>query len=243
MLPFTLTALTLTLLPMASAHAMLYGVAVNSQPLLDGRNKSIRTPLSNSPVKDLVSPDLVCNTRGGVPVPEFVKANAGDTLTFRWFHWNPDDPNDILDPSHKGAILTYIAEYTEGDGRGPRWTKIHQEGFDGGEWATIKMRNNGGRVQVKLPRNLAPGRYLVRQELLALHMADFRGDDPEHPGRGAESYPDCVQVEVGGNGKARPDQGFDFNKGYTYEDKGLFFNIYIPFEKYTPPGPVVWTGE
>jgi cellulase len=104
------------------------------------------------------------------------------------------------------------------------------------------MIANGGRVDVTLPAQLKPGKYLVRQELLALHMADTRGD--QNPARGAELYPSCVQVDVvGGGGAATPDQNFDFNTGYKYDDKGIFFNIYVPFDTYTPPGPRVWTPK
>ncbi|KAK4224659.1 putative endo-beta-1,4-glucanase D [Podospora fimiseda] len=232
-----------TLASTVTAHATMFSASVNGKDFGDGRNNYIRSPATNDPVRDLSSPNLICNTNGGKVAPNFVSANPGDRITFRWFHFNPNDPNDIIDPSHKGAILTYIAPFTSGTGTGPVWTKIAQQGFEGGEWATIKMRNNGGNVDFTLPKNLAPGQYLIRQELLALHMADFKCNDPANPGRGAESYPSCVQFEIGGNGEAIPDQDFDFNRGYTCENKGLFFNIHIPFESYTPPGPPVWDGN
>ncbi|KAK4185661.1 glycosyl hydrolase family 61-domain-containing protein [Podospora australis] len=237
----TIAAVALAFASTVSAHATMFGVSVNGQDQGDGRDKYIRTPASNDPVRDLKSPNLVCNTNGGKPAPSFVKAPAGASLTSRWFHFNPNDPNDIIDPSHKGPIITYIAPFTEGNGAGPMWSKIDEQGFENGEWAIIKMRNNGGKVNFKLPSTLAPGQYLIRQELLALHMADFRGDQVE--GRGAESYPSCFQVEVTGNGEAIPDQDFDFNRGYTYDNPGLFFNIHIPFDKYTPPGPPVWKSR
>ncbi len=238
----TLLPLLLSLPTLTSAHATMFGASPNSSAPSDGRSKYIRTPPTNDPVRDLASPNIICNVAGGTPAPSFLRAAPGDTLTFRWFHFNPSDPGDILDPSHKGAILTYIAKYTEGNGAGPIWSKLAEQGFEGGQWATIKMIANGGKVEVGLPKALAPGKYLVRQELLALHMADFRGDLV--PGRGAEIYPSCVQVEVvGGEGKAVPDQGFDFNKGYKYDGEGLFFNIYVPFDKYTPPGPKVWVPK
>ncbi|KAG7289175.1 hypothetical protein NEMBOFW57_005538 [Staphylotrichum longicolle] len=237
---FTFTTLALALASTVSGHATMFGISVNGKDQGDGRNKYIRSPATNDPVRDLKSPNFVCNTNGGKPAPSFAKAAAGDKLSFRWFHFNPDDPNDILDPSHKGAIVTYIAPYTTGNGAGPIWSKLAEQGFEGGEWATIKMIANGGQVEFALPKALAPGQYLIRQELLALHMADFRGDT--NPGRGAESYPSCVQVEVTGSGDAVPDQDFDFNTGYKYDDPGLFFNIYIGKNaEYKPPGPKVWT--
>lgn len=238
---FPSAILALGLLGTVSAHATMFGVSVNGKDQGDGRNKYIRSPATNDPVRDLKNPNIVCNTNGGTPAPNFVKAKAGDKLSFRWFHFNPDDPNDILDPSHKGAILTYIAPFTEGNGAQPIWSKLAQQGFENGQWATIKMIANKGQVEFSLPKSLASGKYLIRQELLALHMADFRGD--QVPGRGSEIYPSCVQFEISGSGEAIPDQDFDFNRGYKYDDKGLFFNIYIPFDKYTPPGPPIWDAN
>jgi cellulase len=239
----------LALASTASSHATMSGVSVNGKDQGDGVNKYIRSPLvpppkdapkaSNDPVRDLKSPNLVCNTGGGKAAPNCVKAAAGDTLAFRWALVPGDPRNIVLDPSHKGAILTYIAPYTESNGASAIWSKLAEQGFDG-EWATIKMIANGGDVEFTLPKTLAPGKYLIRQELLALHQADFRGDDPKNPGRGAEAYPSCVQFEVTGSGAAVPDQDFDFNQGYTYGDPGLFFNVHIPFDKYTPPGPPIW---
>lgn len=238
---FPSAILALSLLGTVSGHATMFGVSVNGKDQGDGRNKYIRSPATNDPVRDLKNPNIVCNTNGGKPAPDFVKAKAGDKLSFRWFHFNPDDPNDILDPSHKGAILTYIAPFTEGNGAQPIWSKLAQQGFENGEWATIKMIANKGQVEFSLPKSLASGKYLIRQELLALHMADFRGD--QVPGRGSELYPSCVQFDISGSGEAVPDQDFDFNRGYKYDDKGLFFNIYIPFDKYTPPGPPIWDAK
>lgn len=236
------TVAILALAAHASAHATVFHVSVNGKDQGDGVNKYIRSPASNDPVRDLASPSLVCNTKGGTEVGSSVKAAAGDKVTFHWWHYNPDDPADYaLDPSHKGAMQTWIANYTSSDGTGPIWSKLAEDGFEGGKWATEKLMEKKGAVEFSLPKALAKGKYLIRQEIIALHMADGKGNDPSWPGRGAEFYPSCVQFEVSGDGNAVPDQDFDFNKDYKYDDKGLFFNIYIPFDKYTPPGPRPWT--
>ncbi|KAK4099557.1 lytic polysaccharide monooxygenase [Parathielavia hyrcaniae] len=231
----------------ASAHVYMYGVSINGKDQGDGRNKTIRSPTTNAPVTDFQSADIACHDLGGVAAPNFVKAAAGDRLAFRWFHYNPEDPGDVIDASHKGAILTYIAKYaaaSPSNGTGPVWSKLDEQGFEGGEWATIKLISNGGKAgEVTLPKALAPDKYLIRQELLALHRAD--GNPKDDPTRAAESYPSCMQFDVSGSGNAVPDQNFDFNKGYSYDGAatGLVFNIHIPFDKYTPPGPKVWTGN
>ena len=88
----------------------------------------IRSPPNTDPVKDLASPALACNVKGGTPVPSFVPVAAGDTLAFEWFRISRGD--DIIDPSHSGPIITWIAPYTTGDGTGAIWSKIDEEGYD-----------------------------------------------------------------------------------------------------------------
>jgi cellulase len=238
----SVTLAVLALAHHASAHATIFRVSVNGKDQGDGVNKYVRSPATNDPVRELESPSLVCNTKGGTEVGSSVKAAAGDKITFHWWHYNPDDPNDFpLDPSHKGAMQTWIANYTSGDPTGPIWSKLAEDGFEGGKWATEKLMEKEGAVEFQLPQALAKGKYLIRQEIIALHMADGAGNDPARPDRGAEFYPGCVQFEVSGDGNAVPDQDFDFNKDYKYDDKGLFFNIYVPFDSYTPPGPRPWT--
>lgn len=235
-LPLALAALATTV----SAHATIYGVSINGVPQGPGFNTYIRSPPSNSPVKDLSSPALACNVNGGTAAPSFVRAAAGDTLTLEWQHDRQGD--DIIDPTHQGPIITYIAPLTAstGDGSGPIWTKIAEDGFSGGRWAVDRLIANRGKNDVVLPRALAAGRYLVRQEIIAHHESDVAFKDNKD--RGAQFYPSCLQFEVSGTGTAVPDQGFDFNVGYTYADPGIVFNKYAAFSSYKIPGPAVWTG-
>lgn len=244
---FTLATLALAFASTASAHATIYSAWVNGNDQGDGQSKYIRSPKGseyNFPVRDLTSPDVVCNKNGAQAVPEFVKAAAGDKLAFQWFHARPNDPSDfVLDKSHLGALLTYIAPYTETDVAGPIWSKLAHAGYENGEWATLKLIANGGKVEFTLPQSLKKGKYLIRQEIVALHMADKRPD--EEAGRGPEFYPGCVQVDVTEGGDAVPDQNFDFNSGYKYTDPGFDFNVHfpeVPYDSYKPPGPEVWSG-
>lgn len=68
----------------ASAHTRIFTAWVNGVDQGDGRTTYIRSPPNNSPVKDLSSPDLVCNVAGGTAMPDFVKAAAGDTISLEW---------------------------------------------------------------------------------------------------------------------------------------------------------------
>lgn len=221
-----------------SAHAQVFSVWVNGEDAGDGQNVYIRSPPNNNPVKDLSSPDIVCNVNGGTPAPEFVSVAAGDELAFEWYHDSRAD--DIIDGSHQGPIITWIAEYTEDDGTGAIWSKIDEDGYDGSEWAVDRLIANGGKHELTVPEGLAAGKYLIRQEIIALHESDTAFSENE--ARGAQFYPSCVQVEVTGSGSAVPDQGFDFNADYSYEDPGIVFDLYGDVTDYEIPGPEVWSG-
>ncbi len=223
-----------------AAHSHMYSVSVNGVDQGDGRNVYIRSPPNNSPVKDLASAALACNVNGGKVGSSFVQASAGDTLTFEWYHDNRGD--DIIDGSHKGPVITYIAPYTEGDGAASIWTKIAEDGYDSASklWAVDKLIANKGKQDFVLPAGLAAGQYLIRQEIIAHHESDVAYN--VNPARGAQFYPSCVQFEVKGSGSAVPDQKFNFNTGYTYSDPGIVFNLYQAFTEYKIPGPAVWTG-
>jgi cellulase len=221
-----------------SAHTHLWSVWVNGEDQGDGRSKYIRSPPNNDPVKDLTSPNLVCNVNGAKAVTDFVSAAAGDELTFEWYHNTRAD--DIIDLSHKGPIITYVAEYTDGAGTGGIWTKIAEEGYDGSKWAVEKLVSNGGKKVVTIPSSLKAGKYLFRQEIIAHHESDTAYN--VNSARGAQFYPTCVQVEITSGGSSSPSENFDFNTGYTYADPGIVFNLYGSYTSYTIPGPAVWTG-
>jgi len=230
------TTLALAFASSVSAHALMYGVSVNGVDRGDGRGVYIRSPPDNSPVKDLASPNLVCGPNGGKAVGSFVRAAAGDQLTFEWYHNTRND--DIIDGSHKGPIITYIAPYTSGSGTGAIWSKIAQDGFSNGQWAVDKLRANNGKNTFTLPANLAAGKYIIRQEIIALHEADTAFN--ANSARGAQFYPSCVQVEVTGSGSAVPSQNFNINSGYTYQTPGIVFNLYGSFSSYPIPGPAIF---
>jgi cellulase len=231
---FITNFLALALASSVSAHSIMYGVSVNGVDQGEGTSKYIRSPPNNSPVKDLRSPDLVCGVNGGTPAPSFVKAAGGDTVTFEWLWMARDDM--IIDPSHEGPIITYVAPSTAGNGAGPIWTKIADEGYSNGQWAVDKLRANHGKIDVALP-NLVAGKYLLRQEIIALHEAD--ADVAVNPARGAQFYPSCVQLEVTGSGTVVPNQNFDINS-LESTDPGLFFNLYTNYNSYKIPGPPVF---
>ena len=66
------------------AHTRVWSVWVNGNDQGDGRGKYIRSPPSNSPVKDVTSSAIKCNVADSA-VSTWVSAAAGATLTFEWY--------------------------------------------------------------------------------------------------------------------------------------------------------------
>jgi Auxiliary Activity family 9 (formerly GH61) len=89
---------------------------------------------------------------------------------------------------------------------------------------------NGQSISVTLPSTISPGGYLVRHEIIALHLAVTLG--------GAEFYPSCTQILVGGSQTGTPDQTVSFPGAYNDNDPGIYDpDVYDPNAVYTFPGP------
>ena len=54
---------------------------------------------------------------------------------------------------------------------------MYEDGLDGsGQWGVDRMINNGGWVDFTLPSCIAPGDYLLRAEIIALHSDSKQGE-------------------------------------------------------------------
>ena len=75
-------------------------------------------------------------------------------------------------------------------------------------WGTEKVINGKGRHTIKIPQCIAPGQYLLRAEMIALHGA---GNYP-----GAQFYQECAQINVvGGTGSKSPSNTVSFPGAYS----------------------------
>lgn len=115
-----------------------------------------------------------------------INVMAGDKIGVFWGHiiGGAQYPNDLaiyIDPSHKGPIMYYVAKVNDAataSKAGWKWFKIYKEGFDTSrvKWTVDDMILNAGWSYITLPTCIAPGQYLLRVELLALHSAyDLNG--------------------------------------------------------------------
>lgn len=87
---------------------------------------------------------------------------------------------------------------------------------------------------IKIPQCIAPGKYLMRNEHIALHTAGTKG--------GAQFYLSCAQLEVTGSGNKSPTNLVAFPGAYSATDPGILININYPIPtSYTNPGPPTFT--
>ncbi|KAG8750783.1 Esterase/lipase/thioesterase [Serendipita sp. 396] len=198
----------------------------------------IRKIPGNGPITDLSLIDVQCNgwSEGGVigsaPAPLIAPTAPGTTVTFKWTTW-PD--------SHLGPIITYMAKAPSGTnitqwlpGNSAVWFKIAETGkSSSGVWATQTLINNAGSWSVTIPSGLAPGQYIIRHEIIALHAAWT------YPG--AQVYPSCSQIQITGSGNRSPTSFVSFPGAYTGTTQGIVYDVYTNTGSYPIPGPTVWT--
>lgn len=137
-----------------------------------------------------------------------------------------------------GPLLTYMASCgssgcTSFDHTHAQWFKIAQSGLrSDGTWAMHDLYvGKSDAASVTLPANLAPGEYLIRHELLALHGAQAVG--------GAEFYPACAQLRVGGSKSGSAASTVSFPGAYSDYDKGILVDAYTMTGDYVFPGPAI----
>ncbi|OSS52691.1 hypothetical protein B5807_03047 [Epicoccum nigrum] len=219
---------------LASAHTTVWSISVNGKDAGVGNSAGgyIDSPPNNSPVTDVTSKDFECNV-ASVKASSSVTVKGGDKIAFQWGHNAAGD--DIIADSHKGPINVYASKA----GSKYSWTKIWSDGLTDGKWAVDKLlagSYNGkkGQHDLTLP-NLAPGDYVLRPEINALHEGNRQG--------GAQFYMECVHIKVEGSGTAQlPANGVSFPGAYKATDPGVLFDIYAGATSYPGVGPAVWDG-
>ncbi|KAG9235791.1 putative endo-beta-1,4-glucanase D [Amylocarpus encephaloides] len=227
---------------LANAHTTIYNVWVDDVDQGVGNTAAgyIRSPPNNSPIKDITSTDMTCNVNN-VATAKTIDVQAGSKITLEWHHESNSASDDIIDGSHKGPTLAYIAP-TSSNGAGDVWVKLAESGYDAATklWAVDTLRTNKGKTNVIIPTGLTPGEYLLRGEIIALHESDTAFN--VNPARGAQLYMECVQLNVLGSGATTLPAGVAIPGAYSYADPGIVFNLYGSFTEYTIPGPAVWDG-
>ncbi|KAJ6506332.1 glycoside hydrolase family 61 protein I [Mycena vitilis] len=239
------TSLTLSLFATAVyGHTIFQEMYVNGVD--QGHLTGIRVVDYDGPIMDVTSNDVICN--GGInpyhqPLPNTtITVPAGAQVTAEWHHTlagaDPTDSQDPIDPSHKGPVMSYLAQIPnaqQSDVTGLKWFKIYEDGLIAANqtWGTDRMIANKGKVTFTIPSCIPAGQYLLRHELIALHAAT------SYPG--AQLYMECAQIQITGGGSTSP-ATVSFPGAYHGTDPGITTNIYYPLlTNYTIPGPPVFT--
>ncbi|KAH8594680.1 glycosyl hydrolase family 61-domain-containing protein [Bisporella sp. PMI_857] len=177
-------------------------------------------------------PDIICHldaTNGQA----YATVAAGGVVELQWTEW-PE--------SHHGPMIDYLAscngDCTTVDKTTLEFFKIDEVGLiDGsaapGTWGSDQMIANNNTWAVTIPSDIAPGKYVLRHETIALHSANNAD--------GAQNYPQCVNLEITGSGTATP-SGVLATEFYTPADLGILVNIYQALSTYVIPGPTLYSG-
>jgi len=194
----------------------------------DQETDCLRPLPNNSPVSSLTSPDMMCGAlpQGAQPAKTKCNVTAGGTVGLQWNHNTTTPDDDIVDKSHVGPCLVYLSY-----DNGATFFKIYEDGYNNvtKEFCVTRLIANKGYMTVTIPSDIAPGDYLMRAELIALHVTG-----------GPQPYVDCSELHITGNGDKKP-AGVKFPGAYSESDPGLSINIYYPpFTTYVIPGPPVY---
>ncbi|KAK3309028.1 glycoside hydrolase family 61 protein [Chaetomium strumarium] len=224
-------------------HAIFQKVSVNGAD--QGSLTGLRAPNNNNPVQDVSSQNMICG-QSGSKSNTVINVKAGDRIGTWWQHviggaQFAGDPDNPIAKSHKGPVMAYLAKVDNAataSQTGLKWFKIWQDGFDTGsrKWGVDNLISNNGWVYFNLPQCIAPGHYLLRVEVLALHSASNRGQ--------AQFYQSCAQINVSGSGSFTPSQTVSFPGAYSASDPSILISIYGAAgqpdnggKPYNPPGP------
>ncbi|KAJ4418434.1 hypothetical protein N0V85_001423 [Neurospora sp. IMI 360204] len=225
------------------AHAIFQKLSVNGKD--NGQLTGIRAPGNNNPVQDVSSGNMACGA-SGTKSQTVINVSPGDRIGANWGHviggpqFN-NDPDNPIAKSHKGPVIAYLAKVdnaASASSSGQKWFKIWQDGFDTGsrKWGVDNMLQNNGWTYFNLPNCIAPGQYLLRVEIIALHSAKNSGQ--------AQFYQSCAQINVSGSGSFTPSSTVSFPGAYKSNDPGILINIYgklgqpdLDGKPYTVPGP------
>ncbi|KAL4815029.1 glycosyl hydrolase family 61-domain-containing protein [Aspergillus spinulosporus] len=192
-------------------------------------------PNSNGPVdvsNGYTTEDIICNLNA-TNAAGYVEVAAGDKINLQWSAW-PD--------THHGPVISYLADCgddcTTVDKTTLEFFKIDAVGLVDdstvpGTWGDDELIENNNSWMVEIPSSIAPGNYVLRHEIIALHSAGTEG--------GAQNYPQCFNLKVTGSGTDSP-AGTLGTELYNLDDPGILVNIYTSLSTYVIPGPTLYSG-
>ncbi|SPO02100.1 related to cel1 protein precursor [Cephalotrichum gorgonifer] len=199
---------------------------------------------SIDPVFEYDSPHLACNDPG-TTAAAYIPIEAGDDITAVYWYWlHPTGPMAVwlaacgdscedVDPAEADWFKIWHAGLTDDGSLGLAEATWYQKGFQ-------KWNGESATWPVTIPPSLKPGLYLIRHEIISIHVA-FK----------PQWYPECAHLNITGGGDAMPGEEFlfKFPGAYSPDDPMTFLDIYseewtdpVKAATYTPPLGPVWDG-
>ncbi|KAM5542299.1 hypothetical protein V8D89_004172 [Ganoderma adspersum] len=234
---FAVLAAVSAALPYVAAHGFISQVVIDGQTYEGNVPNQYKGPSPTrlvsdiSPVKGASNKDLFCGLNAAL-AEMVVPANPGSNVTFQW-----SGGGGQKWPHNTGPLMTYMASCgstscDKFDSLDAEWFKIDEAGKKNADTWIQQDIMNGDSYTLTLPSNLSTGGYLIRHEIIALHLAVTMG--------GAEFYPSCTQIQVGGNANGQPNQTVHFPGAYSDSDPGIFDpTVFDSGSSYTFPGPAL----
>jgi hypothetical protein len=181
---------------------------------------------SNGPVTDVTSKQMTCyQLAGGDEGAKTMNVSAGDTVGYV----------ATTSVTHPGPLSFWMAKAPEGHtadtmtGEGAVWFKIYQDHPTRSSGGLTWPAQGKAVLDVKIPKCIPSGDYLLRVEHIGLHSASSVG--------GAQLYISCAQLTVSGGSGSLPSNLVSIPGAYKPTDPGLVVNIYYPVpDHYVPPG-------
>ncbi|KAF2471047.1 glycoside hydrolase family 61 protein [Lindgomyces ingoldianus] len=233
----------------ASAHggALNYTVGDTWYPGYDpyGPESQLSAPwlvqrkwVTVNPIFEADNISLSCNAPGN-PANAYIPINAGENITAVYYSW----------VHTVGPMIAWMADCHGNcrtlDTAKADWFKIGEKGLLNGDilegmWFQHQFGVWDGGPSLwseKIPKSLRPGKYLVRNEIISLHSANK-----------PQWYPECVNVEVKGNGTRFPGKKYmaKIPGVWSMDQPEINIDVYDPAignkTTYKIPGPPVWTG-
>ncbi|CAP73320.1 uncharacterized protein PODANS_2_7120 [Podospora anserina S mat+] len=265
MTPLSTVALVVGLASLVSGHGFLKSITVDGKNYLAwqvGQDNYVNPPpvryarqlANNGPVPDFTTNDITCGAGGNIPAQGIIELKAGDKnfqlgsmgIFPQWPRIHVSFPILTLIPSSpNGCFPSYLAKCANNDCKtfkgdtGNVWVKIEQLSYNPQghpPWASDLLREQGAKWSVTIPPKLAPGEYLLRHEILGLHVAGTR--------MGAQFYPSCTQIRVTQGGTTQLPAGIALPGAYKPEDPGILAELWRIQQgqtQYVAPGGPVWS--
>ena len=215
----------------------------------------VRVISTASPVKGANNPAINCG-QDARPAALVADANPGSKVSFGW----RSGEDGVRWPHNRGPMITYMAACNgpcaQADVAKAKFFKIHEVGQkQDGSWFQLDLcmsfismllprriltlfsvNNDDATVDMTLPNNPPAGEYLIRHEIIALHLGGDVG--------GAEFYPSCSQIRLSApknlSTASLPTDTVTFPGGCSDNDPGILVNVFAGDFKYTDfPGPAV----